>query len=84
MGGPQLGYASLADGVCCGWREDDGVGAGAKLSSVDDGGGALPGPEDDKALDGKPSIHTTHTVTHLAFHFDTPGGSTRTIQNNTV
>jgi len=54
-----LGYGSLAAAEgCCGTDEDWG-GGGAKLSRVEDGGGALPGPDDDRALDGSPSEHKT-------------------------
>lgn len=75
VGGPQFGYGSLpgaADGGCCGSDEDGG--GGPKFSRVDDGGGALPGPDADNALDGRPSTQTnkqptfTNTVI-VAFNF---------------
>ena len=66
MGGPQLGYGSLPpsgtdDDVCWGGSEDDGGGGAPKLSRVDEGGGALPGPDDDNALDGRPSTHNSNS-----------------------
>jgi len=68
VGGPQFGYGSLpgaVDGGCCG--NDDDAGGGAKLSRVDDGGGALPGPDADNALDGRPSEqHTNSSQSSLA------------------